>query len=80
MLNDAVYSHIYIAASEQSIRSFCIGKKNFVIIDTVSGAKASAVIYSLVETAKANNLNVYEYKKICSLKSPIIMWCAPAFL
>ena len=50
-------------SAEQSIRNFCIGKKNFVMIDTVSGAKASAVIYSLVETAKANNLNVYEYIK-----------------
>lgn len=33
------------------------------MIDTISGAKASAVIYSIVETAKANNLNVYEYIK-----------------
>ncbi len=33
------------------------------MIDTISGAKASAIIYSLVETAKANNLNVYEYFK-----------------
>lgn len=33
------------------------------MIDTVSGAKASAIIYSLVETAKANQLNVYEYIK-----------------
>ncbi|MBR4586678.1 MAG: transposase domain-containing protein [Lachnospiraceae bacterium] len=33
------------------------------MIDTLSGADASAVIYSLVETAKANNLNVYEYMK-----------------
>ena len=48
-------------SAERAIRSFCIGKKNFVMIDTISGAKASAVIYSLVETAKANNLNVYGY-------------------
>ena len=33
------------------------------MIDTISGAKASSIIYSLVETAKANNLNVYEYIK-----------------
>ena len=33
------------------------------MIDTISGAKVSAIIYSLVETAKANNLNVYEYFK-----------------
>jgi len=50
-------------SAEQSIRSFCIGKKNFVMIDTLSGADASAIVYSIVETAKANNLNVYEYMK-----------------
>ena len=33
------------------------------IIDTIHGAEASAVIYSLVETAKANNLKIYEYLK-----------------
>ena len=37
------------------------GRKNWMMIDTISGAKASAVIYSLVETAKANNLKPYEY-------------------
>ena len=50
-------------AAERAIRGFCIGKKNFVMIDTVSGAKASAIIYSLVETARANDLNVYQYMK-----------------
>lgn len=39
-------------AAEQTIRPFCIGKKNWVMIDTIDGAKASAVIYSLAETAK----------------------------
>ena len=48
-------------ASERSIRSFCIGKKNFVMIDTIHGAQSSAVIYSLVETAKANDLKPYEF-------------------
>ena len=48
-------------ASEQSIRSFCIGKKNFVMIDTIHGARASAMIYSIAETAKANNLKPYDY-------------------
>lgn len=48
-------------ASERSIRSFCVGKKNWQMIDTVSGAKASAIIYSIAETAKANNLKPYEY-------------------
>lgn len=50
-------------AAEQSIRGFCIGKKNWVMIDTLSGAEASAIIYSIAETAKANNLKPYEYFK-----------------
>lgn len=48
-------------AAEQSIRGFCIGKKNWVMMDTVAGAKSSAIIYSIAETAKANNLKPYEY-------------------
>lgn len=47
--------------AEQSIRGFCIGKKNWVMCDTINGAEASAIIYSLVETAKANKLKIYEY-------------------
>lgn len=48
-------------AAEQSIRSFCIGKKNWVMIDTIAGAKSSAIIYSIAETAKANNIKPYDY-------------------
>ncbi len=48
-------------AAEQSIRGFCIGKKNWVMIDTVAGAESSAMIYSIAETAKANNLKPYDY-------------------
>lgn len=48
-------------AAEQSIRGFCIGKKNWVMIDTIGGAKSSAIIYSIAETAKANNLKPYDY-------------------
>lgn len=48
-------------AAEQSIRGFCIGKKNWVMIDTVAGAKSSAIVYSIAETAKANNLKPYDY-------------------
>jgi len=50
-------------ATEQAIRPFCVGKKNWKLIDTVNGAKASAIIYSVAETAKANNLKPYEYFK-----------------
>lgn len=48
-------------ASERTIRGFCIGKKNWEMIDTVHGASASAIIYSISETAKANGLKPYEY-------------------
>ncbi len=48
-------------ASERSIRGFCIGKKNWQVIDTIRGANSSAIIYSIAETAKANNLKPYEY-------------------
>lgn len=47
--------------AEQAIRPFCIGKKNWKLIDTVHGAQASAILYSIVETAKANELNIYQY-------------------
>ena len=50
-------------AAEQSIRPFCVGKKNWIMIDTVAGAEASAMIYSIAETAKANKLMSYNYFK-----------------
>ena len=48
-------------ASERAIRGFCIGKKNWQMIDTIHGANSSAMIYSIVETAKANNLKPFDY-------------------
>jgi len=47
--------------AERSIRAFCVGKKNWQIIDSKSGAEASAMLYSIAETAKANGLKPYEY-------------------
>ena len=48
-------------ASERAIRGICIGKKNWQMIDTINGAHSSAIIYSIAETAKANNLKPYDY-------------------
>ena len=48
-------------ASERAIRGFCIGKKNWEMIDTVNGANSSAIVYSIAETAKANNLKPFDY-------------------
>lgn len=50
-------------AAERAIRPFCVGKKNWVMADTISGAQASAIAYSIAETAKANKLKPYEYFK-----------------
>ena len=47
--------------AERAIRPFCIGKKNWEMIDTVNGANASAMLYSIVETCKANDIKIYEY-------------------
>ena len=51
------------SASERSIRAFCLGKKNWVLINTIKGAEASAIAYSISESAKANNLKPYMYFK-----------------
>lgn len=48
-------------ATEGALKGFCLGKHNWRVIDSIDGAKASAVVYSLTETAKANELNPYEY-------------------
>ena len=47
--------------SERSIKPFVIGRKNFLFSNTPKGAKASATIYSIVESAKENGLNPYRY-------------------
>ena len=47
--------------AERAIRPFTIGRKNWLFSHSQAGAKASANLYSLIETAKANNLNVYDY-------------------
>lgn len=47
--------------SERAIKPFVIGRKNWLFANTPKGAKASAVTYSLIETAKENGLKPYEY-------------------
>lgn len=47
--------------AENAIRPFVIGRKNWLFSATVQGAKSSANLYSLIETAKANGLEPYEY-------------------
>jgi transposase len=47
--------------AENAIRPFCVGRKNWLFAGTPAGAEASATIYSLVESAKANKLEPYKY-------------------
>lgn len=56
--------------AEQAIRPFTLGRKNFVLIESSNGAKASAILYSLVETAKANGLNTFEYFNLLLTEIP----------
>ena len=47
--------------AERSIKPFVIGRKNFLFANTSRGAKASAIIYSIVETAKESAIDPYQY-------------------
>ena len=47
--------------AENAIRPFALGRRNWLFADTVNGAKASAHLYSLVQTARANELEPYAY-------------------
>lgn len=49
--------------SERSIKPFVIGRKNWLFANTPRGAQASAIIYSVIETAKENGLVPYHYLK-----------------
>lgn len=56
--------------AENIARPYAVGRKNFLFHDTVKGARASSIIYSLVETAKLNNLNIYAYLETVLLYMP----------
>jgi len=49
--------------AERSIKPFVIGRKNWLFANTPKGARTSAIIYSIVETAKENGLNPFDYLK-----------------
>jgi len=58
-------------ATERAIRPFAVGRKNWYFKGCVKGANASAVIYSLIETAKSCGLNPYDYLKDIFTRLPI---------
>ena len=47
--------------AERSIKPFVIGRKNWIFANTPNGAKASAIYYSLIVSARENGLNPFEY-------------------
>ncbi|WP_407272378.1 IS66 family transposase [Radiobacillus sp. PE A8.2] len=49
--------------SERTIKPFVIGRKNFLFSNTAKGAKSSAIVYSIIQTAKENGLHPFEYLK-----------------
>ena len=55
------YLNIDNNPAENAIRPFVIGRKNWLFSDTPNGAKASAMLYSIIETAKANGLEPFAY-------------------
>lgn len=56
--------------AENSIRPFTVGRKNWEFSNSQKGAKASATIYSIIETAKANHLNTFKYLRYLLEKMP----------
>ena len=55
------YLNIDNNRAERAIKPFVIGRKNWLFSNTVKGANASAVLYSFIETAKANGLVPFDY-------------------
>ena len=47
--------------AERAIKPFVIGRKNWLFSNTPRGAKTSAILYSIVETAKENGLKPFDY-------------------
>ena len=47
--------------AEQAIRPFTVGRKNWVNVYSKDGVSASAILYSIIETTRANNLRINDY-------------------
>jgi len=58
--------------SEQVAKTIALCRKNFLFCDTPAGASASAMIYSLLETARANDQNVFKYMSVVLNELPAV--------
>jgi len=61
--------------AERTVKPFIIGRKNWLFTNTPAGAKSSATVYSIIETAKQNELNPFEYIKYLFEQLPKINLC-----
>ena len=66
--------------AENAIRPFVTGRKNWLFCDTQRGAKASAIVYSMIESAKANQINPYMYLVFLFTKLPSLKELTPESL
>ena len=80
-LNEEQYLRVFLSdgeipidnsASERGLRTFCVGKKNWLFYGGDTGAEAGASIYSITESAKANNLRPYRYVEYLLTELPKI--------
>ena len=58
--------------AENAIRPFTLGRKNWLFCDTPKGAEASAIVYSLVESAKANGVEPFAYLQHVLVQLPYL--------
>jgi len=56
--------------AERSVKPFVLGRKNWLFSDTVNGANASAMLYSIIETAKENGLHPFDYLEFVFRNAP----------
>ena len=67
-------------AAENAIRPFVIGRKNFLFCTSQKGARSSATVYSIVETAKANGIKPYDYLLFLFNLMPTVKSFTPGIL
>lgn len=65
--------------AERSVKPFVMGRKNWLFANTEGGAQSSAVIYSLIETAKENGLDPYRYLVWVPQNAPVLSAAVPSW-
>ena len=64
--------------AERSIKPFVMGRKNFLFANTPSGARSSAILFSMIQTAKENGLDPYRYLTWVLKKAPYLNMSTPS--